>query len=305
VPGISETKWTVLAVACATGVAPVAGELPETPPKVWSSTEAMIMAKGEAIYSDLCFSCHGNDGRGAQVAGGAPGATMAPPLAGSRTVNGWADAPVMVLLSGLAGTVNGKDYEAQMVSMAGNPDDWLAAVTSFVRNSFGNSAGFITVNDVKRVRASHGSRNEPWTQRELRVQTPQPVGGREAWTVTASARAERGRLAIDGRLDSAWDPELPQRPGQWLQVELPNPFKLAGVRLINTGSPENYPRGYKLEISRNGRHWTKVEPYGARTGSVTDIRIAPTRATFVRITLTAAADRPWIVRELQIFAAAQ
>ena len=50
-----------------------------------------VMERGEGIYKELCFSCHGAEGFGAEKEGGAPGAKMAPPLSGSPRVQGHRD----------------------------------------------------------------------------------------------------------------------------------------------------------------------------------------------------------------------
>ena len=77
--------------------APVAGSATLTP------EEMKVIEDGSGIYQSLCFSCHANDGRGTPLAGGAPGAMMAPPLAGSPRVNGHRDYVIKVLLKGMTG----------------------------------------------------------------------------------------------------------------------------------------------------------------------------------------------------------
>ena len=79
---------------------------------------------------------------------------MAPPLAGSPRVNGHRDYIIKAVLHGLTGPVDGKTYTDVMMPMGINNDEWVAAVASFVRNSFGNSGGFVTPADVARVRAA-------------------------------------------------------------------------------------------------------------------------------------------------------
>ena len=65
--------------------------------------EMKVIEEGSGVYQSLCFSCHANDGRGTPLAGGAPGAMMAPPLAGSPRVNGHRDYIIKVLLKGVTG----------------------------------------------------------------------------------------------------------------------------------------------------------------------------------------------------------
>ena len=81
--------------------------------------------------------------------------TMAPPLAGSPRVNGHRDYVIKAVLHGLTGPVDGKTYTDVMIPMGDNDDEWVAAVSSYVRRSFGNTGGFVTPADVARVRAGN------------------------------------------------------------------------------------------------------------------------------------------------------
>jgi mono/diheme cytochrome c family protein len=123
------------------------------------------ISRGKEIFETVCFACHGPDGKGAPLAGSA-GLTLAPPLAGSSTVTR-GDAVVRVLLQGLAGPIGGKTYESQMMTMASNSDQWIADISSFVRNSFGNRASVVSAADVQTLRAATASRTAPWTVSEL------------------------------------------------------------------------------------------------------------------------------------------
>src|SRR5262249_24818575 len=122
--------------------------------KDFTPSEVKLLERGEGVYRELCFACHGSDGKGMPVQGGKLDAIMAPSLAGSKTVTGNRDGILNVVLKGLTGPVNGRTYEAQMVPMESNDDAWVAAITSYVRNSFGNHGTLIETNDVARVRAA-------------------------------------------------------------------------------------------------------------------------------------------------------
>ena len=70
------------------------------------------MARGNAIYTELCFSCHGEDGRGTPVPGARAGVVMAPSLSGSARVNGHRDYVIKPLLHGMSGPIAGTAYAA-------------------------------------------------------------------------------------------------------------------------------------------------------------------------------------------------
>ena len=144
------------------------------------------LERGGAIYAELCYSCHGADGRGTPTPGAAAGATLAPSLVGSARVNSHRDYVIKAVLHGLSGPVDGRMYPQVMVSMGSNKDQWVADVASYVRNSFGNAGALATTADVARVRAASGDRKVPWTIDELDASLPRPLFAEASWKVTAS-----------------------------------------------------------------------------------------------------------------------
>ncbi len=111
-----------------------------------------IYVKGHEIYNrdGFCVTCHQADGKGLEASG-------FPPLAGTKWVNGDVDRLIKITLKGLLGpiTVNGKDYPGQvpMTPYEGMLNDTeIAAVLTYVRNSFTNEAGVVYPEQVKKVR---------------------------------------------------------------------------------------------------------------------------------------------------------
>jgi len=117
---------------------------------------------GKRVYEQVCALCHGVDGMGK------PG--QAPPFKGSEWVlTDNVGRLIHIPLNGLSGPikVNGETWNLSMPAMgAALPDDQLAAVLSYMRNSWGNKASKVTADDVKAVRATSGS-HAPWTADEL------------------------------------------------------------------------------------------------------------------------------------------
>ncbi len=298
---------TVVATSTSKGVQEIGKVLIATEAPVdisYSPAEVALLKKGAGIYQELCAACHGPDGKGAPLAGGAAGATLAPPLSGSKTVNGHRDGPLLVLLHGLSGPVNGKAYDAPMVSMAANPDEWIAAIASHVRVSFNNKGGLVSVADVKRLRAEYAKRTEPWTEASLRAALPAVLKPAKDWKLSASHKPTGCDAAADGKLDTRWDTAVSQAPGQWFQIELPADRKLSGVRLDAGKSANDFPRGYKVELSEDGKAWSKPVAEGKGSGAVTDITWNPAQARFVRITQTGAVQgKFWSISEFELLAA--
>jgi hypothetical protein len=188
--------------------------------------------------------------------------------------------------------------------MASNPDDWIAAAASFVRNSFGNRAGFVSPDDVKRLRAANAARTEPWTEAELRTHLPQPLANAKDWKLTASAGAEGCTAAVDGKVGTRWDSKGPQKPGQWFQIEFPEAIRIAGLRLDSSRSPDDYPRRYQVQLSDDGVTWGAPVTEGRGGSAITEIKIPGARSRFVRVTQTGTANNNfWSIHELQVYAA--
>ncbi len=263
-----------------------------------SDRERAVMRKGEEIYATMCASCHGDNGRGVNVAG-LEGAMIAPSLAGSRTINGDPKGGLYVLLNGLQGEIEGKKYEGLMVPMASFDDEWIAAVLSYTRNSFGNRGSFIKPEDVAKARRETASRSQPWTYPELQALLPQAISN-ETLLVTASENNHDAPKAIDGFADSRYTTGKFMEPGMWFRIELEEVTTVTGVILDTGGSANDFPRGYELAVSMDGSNWDA--PLATGGGStVTEIRFTPTPARFLRITQKGRAEGNfWSIHELQI-----
>jgi mono/diheme cytochrome c family protein len=104
---------------------------------------ATSMAAGGKVFTTNCSSCHQANGKGQ------PG--VFPPLAGNPFVTGPADAVISVVKNGKSGpiTVNGTKYNGQMPAWKGTlSDSDIAAVISYIRNSWGNKASAVTAAQV-------------------------------------------------------------------------------------------------------------------------------------------------------------
>ena len=121
--------------------------------------------RGKFLYEQNCATCHNPDGMGK------PG--QAPPFAGSEWVLAESvNRLVRIPQVGLNGPVEvkGQPWNLSMANM-GSPysDDDLAAVLSYIRNSWGNKASVVTAEQVKKVRAELGNRSQPYTADELKA----------------------------------------------------------------------------------------------------------------------------------------
>jgi mono/diheme cytochrome c family protein len=115
-----------------------------------SSAEAANPASasdGAVVYINNCSSCHQRDGRGV------PGAF--PPLADNPLVTGNPIAVIAIVKHGLSGriVVRGQAYSGIMPPWARLiSDSDIAAVVTYIRGAFGNTAGAVTLNDARSVK---------------------------------------------------------------------------------------------------------------------------------------------------------
>ncbi len=139
------------------------------PPKHLGSAERKQYELGSKVYQREahCGTCHLTNGKGNGV--------TYPSLVGTAWVNGSEERLVKMALHGMWGKleVHGKTYDPAL----GVPpmtafknlldDEELAAVLTFVRNTWGNDASPISPETVKKVRAATTGRTTFWNPDEL------------------------------------------------------------------------------------------------------------------------------------------
>ncbi|CAM3646527.1 c-type cytochrome [Polynucleobacter antarcticus] len=103
-------------------------------------------ADGQAIFTGKCAACHQASGLG--VSG------VFPPLAGAEWVLGDPKILSNILLHGVVGELKVKDviYKGAMPAFKTLSDDEIAAVLTFIRSQWGNSASPIPTDVVKAQR---------------------------------------------------------------------------------------------------------------------------------------------------------
>ncbi len=134
--------------------------------------ERDLFVKGKAIYArdGFCNTCHQSDGKGLSSSG-------FPPLAGTKWVTGNEERLIKLVLKGLYGPIEvlDKKYPGQvpMTPFAGMlNDEEVAAVLTYVRNSFGNKASAVSAEKVKLTRDAIKDKTGFYTPEELLTQHP-------------------------------------------------------------------------------------------------------------------------------------
>lgn len=119
--------------------------------------------QGAAVYSRICASCHQPNGKGI------PG--VYPPLAGSAFLQGDPTVPIRIVLHGFQGRIEraGKVYNGVMTGWGSVlSDEDIAAVLTYTRSSWGNSAPPVTPEQVREVRQKTQGRSQPYSEAELK-----------------------------------------------------------------------------------------------------------------------------------------
>jgi len=114
-----------------------------------------VMTAGSAIYADLCSACHKPDGTGVPY--------LIPDLAGSASVASKEPTTlVRVVLEGAQSVATAKEPTGPAMPAYGWQlnDAEVAAVTTYIRNSWGHAAAAVTLSEVEQgrhrvVTASH------------------------------------------------------------------------------------------------------------------------------------------------------
>ena len=146
---------------------------------------ATLMASGEGLYGTHCGACHQANGQG--LAGAFP------PLAKSDYLMKDRTRAIATVIEGRSGeiTVNKVKYNAVMPGMGHLSDDDIAAILTYVTNTWGNEASAFSVDEVGKVREETGlvdravgERHPGATEGEMRYQgTPSPIPPEEARAV--------------------------------------------------------------------------------------------------------------------------
>jgi mono/diheme cytochrome c family protein len=145
------------------------------PTRALSGEQRRIYDQGREIFhrEAHCATCHQADGKGLGA--------LYPPLAGSDWLDGDDERLVKLALKGLWGPieVSGRKFDPAtggMPPMIGFAtllkDEELAAVLSYVKQSFGNNGDFVSPDLVKRVREATKERSNFYMADELLKEHP-------------------------------------------------------------------------------------------------------------------------------------
>jgi mono/diheme cytochrome c family protein len=124
---------------------------------------ATPMDLGKKVYGQNCANCHQGSGAGQ------PGSY--PPLVNSEYVLGSKQRLIAILLKGIQGplTVQGSVYSTAVMPAQESvlTPEKIANLATYLRGSWGNKAGPVSVDEVSAAKAKFASQNGAWTEADL------------------------------------------------------------------------------------------------------------------------------------------
>ena len=119
-----------------------------TPDQIKDNLEKGKIPEKAKLYNTYCAACHQNDGKG--------DGNRFPPLGGTDWVTGDKTKLLNTILKGLNGeiVVNDKPYNGLMPAHNFLKDEEVATILTYIRQSFGNTASAVSVEEVKEYRNS-------------------------------------------------------------------------------------------------------------------------------------------------------
>jgi mono/diheme cytochrome c family protein len=105
-------------------------------------TYARYYVNGRNLYIQHCQNCHNTDGKGL--------GNLYPPLTDTVFLKNNRNHLACIIKHGLKGpiTIAGKTYEGEMPAESQMPDIEIAALVTYITNSFGNKQGLYSVTEA-------------------------------------------------------------------------------------------------------------------------------------------------------------
>ena len=275
---------------------------------------AKLVDIGAGIYTGLCAQCHAPNGQGMQPP---DSPKMAPPLDGSPRVVGQKERLVRLVLHGMVGDVDGKQYKGGIMAPIGSQltDRMLAAVLTYTRLAWSNDAAPITPGDVAKIRAASADRKTPWTLEELdRYAAPLLGGtglaGKENDSVPWKGYVGDNRVTgltaerpPDRRIRGPWL-ERRREPGLWFALDLLKPTEVTAINLLSTRA-EWSPVAWEVRTSSDGVTWSEPIAQGTGGHQTTSVSFDPVVSRFFKITETGTSSQQdrsrWQVMDYRLY----
>lgn len=145
---------------------------------------------------------------------------------------------------------------------------------------------------------SNGTSGQWWSVAEVAISSGTSLD-RGGWSVSTSLGTTASDM-IDGTTGTRWTTGTAQAPGQTVTVDMGALITLNNVTTDtakNASDEDDWPRGYTLQLSRDGSSWSTVAT-GTGTRKATTIGFTAQAARYFRLTQTGSAGNWWSIGEL-------
>ena len=129
------------------------------------------------------------------------------------------------------------------------------------------------------------------------------------WAVHSNKKEQKAKYAIDGNIQTRWESGH-QKIGDYIELDIGQVHQVEGISLKLGDKPRSYPRGYRVEISLDGKTWREVIEREVPRLPITaflkpkelsiDIHIPRQEARYVRITNTGEHKASWSIYEIEV-----
>ena len=123
------------------------------------------------------------------------------------------------------------------------------------------------------------------------------------FVASACAQNDDAANAVDGDAKTKWDTGRAMKEGDWFQVDLGQVVEIKSILLDARRSPKNFPKEFKISLSRNGTKWASSNQ-AMRGSPGTQVSFPQNlRMRFVRIEVVSVdGDHPWSIHEFVVTA---
>lgn len=126
---------------------------------------------------------------------------------------------------------------------------------------------------------------------------------RSEWKVSASHNSGATKNAIDGKMDTRWATGSSQMPGQWFTIDLGAEKRIEKIVVDAAGSGGDYPRGYAVHLSNDGKSWGEPVAEGKGTKALLEIAVPSKSGRFIKIVQTGKDGMFWSIYDLKVIQA--
>jgi uncharacterized protein (DUF608 family) len=149
---------------------------------------------------------------------------------------------------------------------------------------------------------------------EVKAVVHRPGLPSDNWTITDNLHdnpemaAIVGTNALDGDPNTRWTTGRSLQAGDSFTLDMAKPTTVGTLVFDSAASPGDYPQGYTVEASTNGKTWNQVasatadQVIASVKGGVLTIKFTPIVTRYLRVTSTGSHSLWWSVHELYAYA---